>query len=104
MTLKQRLQSIERKAGKGDAPTVVYFKTFYELENGETDYFIARAVIIHGGKQSSLILAERDETEDQFEARVRAACIDFCGRPPAGDGERARERNLPKVQRGERAK
>lgn len=75
-------------ARKGDTPTVVYFKTFYELENGEADFFIARAVIIHGGKQSNLILGERDETEDQFEGRVRAACIYFCGRPPTNDGEK----------------
>lgn len=85
MTLRHRLKLIERKSGRGREPTVVYFRTFFEGDNGEIDHACTKAVIIFADRQCHFVETEADETEDQFADRVRSTCIDLGGSAPRHD-------------------
>lgn len=82
MTLKQRLYSIERKAGRGDQPTVVYTKTIYEGQNPGDDFRFAMKAILSGRSQFHCVEADQAETDEQFKERVRAMCLKLYGQLP----------------------
>lgn len=82
MNLKQRLQSIERKAGRGEQPTVVYTKTIYEGQDPADDFRFAMKAILSGKGQFHCVEADQSETDEQFRERIRAKCMDIFGQPP----------------------
>lgn len=82
MTLKQRLHSIERKAGRGDQPTVVYTKTIYEGQDSAHDFRFAMKAILSGKSQFHCVEADQAESDEQFKERVRAMCLDLFGQLP----------------------
>lgn len=95
MTLRHRLNLIERKSKHGKEPTVVYFRTFFEGNEGETDHAYSKAVIILADQKCHFVESAPDETENQFAGRVRARCIELCGVPPS-DGQPAKARDRAK--------
>ncbi|WP_294613072.1 hypothetical protein [uncultured Roseovarius sp.] len=70
MSLKSRLNNIEKRAGHGDDVTVVHFRTIYENASGGVDAVSRRALIVRPNNASECVLGRDDETEDQFRARV----------------------------------
>lgn len=71
MSLKRRLRNLEKDHSVDEAD-VVYFRTFYEDEDGSVSDHnaISRAVIIWGKLGGGHVHKDQGETFDEFEERV----------------------------------
>lgn len=62
MSLRNKVEAMERKIGKSDDPLVVHLITYFENENGEPDTKVRKSVVIYENGQSEFLEPEEHET------------------------------------------
>ena len=82
MSIKQRVNRVEQKAGLGDRPTVFLFRTIYvQRDGGEVDGH-CRAMLQNGKTFLETVSSEPGETFENFKVRVRNRCFELTGKYP----------------------
>lgn len=80
MTIRTRLDAIERKTG-GVKPITVFFRTFYEEADGTPADTCISATVATGPAAGVFVNRLGDETEERFTARVTAIANGTIPRP-----------------------
>ena len=70
MSLKRRLKSLEGRLGIDEEPTVVYFATRFENEDGTDTPGYVWASVFGGGIDLLHLQSNEGESEDAFRERV----------------------------------
>ncbi len=71
MSIKRRLEAMEREAG-GPDPLIVFFKTFFEGKDGSVESQIWSASVVDGPYGGTQIKRQGNETFEEFQARCYA--------------------------------
>ena len=85
MSIRQRLNSVEKKSGVGSDVQIIIFRTFYEAKGGgriEREDYLASVGIPKRSEGYFSISSTVDETWDDFETRVEAECLKAFGKLP----------------------
>ena len=81
MSIKQRLNAAEKKAGIGSNIKICVFRTLYKDKNNETDSETACAAI-YSRTHSITVSSNNGEEFNDFEARVEQECLSEFGNLP----------------------
>jgi hypothetical protein len=73
MSIKQRLNVAERKAGIGSDVDIIVFRTVYDDQKGNAESETAFA-LISAKDDCHTLSSTDDETREQFNVRVEAEC------------------------------
>ncbi len=71
MSIKRRLEAVEREAG-GTDPLIVFFRTFFDGKDGGIESEVWTASILSGSYCGTFLKRQGDESFDEFQARVHA--------------------------------
>ena len=85
MSIKQRVQRIEQRAGMGDRPEVLLFHTIYEQQDGSHKDGPCFAMLQNGKTFLETVSSELGETFEDFKVRVRNRCFELTGKYPEED-------------------